>query len=224
MRMLKAILIPLGLAGALGLAQPATAGHNGKATYEVTITNLTRGQSFTPILVATHRSGLRVFSAGTAASDELATLAEDGDIVPLSQALRASGKVSDIEDSGGLLDPGQSVTVTVTASRWARSFSLAAMLIPTNDAFMGVTNVALPRGRAPLVLRGPAYDAGSEPNDEDCANIPGPVCGGTGASPEAGGEGLVHIHAGIHGIGDLIAADRDWRNPVVQVVVRRVFR
>lgn len=68
----------------------------------------------------------------------------------------------------------------------------------------------------------PAYDAGSEPNDEQCVNIPGPVCGGAGGSPDTGGEGYVHIHAGIHGIGDLVAADRDWRNPVAKVVIKRV--
>lgn len=232
MSMFKAILIPLGLAGALAAVQPAAADHNSRtSTYEVTITNLTRGQSFTPIVVATHRSGLRFFNVGTEAGDGLAALAEGGDIGPLSDEILASGKVSDIEDSsgqlgdtGGLLNPGKSVTVTVTADRRARSFSLAAMLIPTNDAFLSITNVALPRGRDPLVVRGSAYDAGSEPNDEVCANIPGPVCGGAGGSPDAGGEGFVHIHAGIHGIADLVAADRDWRNQVVQVVVRRVSR
>ncbi|MCH6583458.1 MAG: hypothetical protein E2O37_00035 [Proteobacteria bacterium] len=69
----------------------------------------------------------------------------------------------------------------------------------------------------------PAYDAGSETNDESCANIPGPPdgCTGAGVSPDDDGEGYVHIHAGIHGISDLIAADRDWRNPVARITIRR---
>jgi hypothetical protein len=34
----------------------------------------------------------------------------------------------------------------------------------------------------------------------------------------------VHIHAGMHGIGDLDASVRDWRNPVAQVTIRRILQ
>jgi outer membrane protein assembly factor BamB len=37
-----------------------------------------------------------------------------------------------------------------------------------------------------------------------------------------GSERFVHIHRGIQGGGDLNAADHDWRNPVAQIVVRRI--
>jgi hypothetical protein len=37
-----------------------------------------------------------------------------------------------------------------------------------------------------------------------------------------GGEGFVHIHAGIHGIGNLEASEYDWRNPVARITVRQV--
>jgi hypothetical protein len=68
-----------------------------------------------------------------------------------------------------------------------------------------------------------AYDAGSEVNDELCASIPGPDCGGAGAgSPVGGEEGYVHVHTGIHGIGDLDPSERDWRNPVAMITVTRV--
>jgi len=49
------------------------------------------------------------------------------------------------------------------------------------------------------------------------------VCGGVGGSPGIGGEGFVHIHAGIHGIGDLLPARYDWRNPVAKVVIQRAY-
>jgi len=69
----------------------------------------------------------------------------------------------------------------------------------------------------------PVYDAGSEPNDENCDNIPRPVCGGIGGSPDEGGEGYVHIHSGIHGTdGDLDAATYDWRNPAAKITIKRV--
>jgi N-methylhydantoinase B/oxoprolinase/acetone carboxylase alpha subunit len=66
------------------------------------------------------------------------------------------------------------------------------------------------------------YDAGTEPNDELCANIPGPVCGGEGGSPDVDGEGFVHIHAGIHDIDDLPAQDYDWRNPGARITITKL--
>jgi len=193
--------------------------------YAVTITNLTRGQSFTPILVVSHEPGVTLFTVGSPASEELATLAESGNIGPLQTLLNESPAVNATEASEGLLAPGQSTTVTVKAGKSFRRISVAAMLIPTNDAFLGIQNVTIPRGREKKVRFVPAYDAGSETNDELCTNIPGPVCEGTGPSPEDPGEGYVHIHAGIDGgIGELQPGteSRDWRNPVARIMIERV--
>ena len=190
--------------------------------YEVTVTNLTRGQSFTPILVATHRAGVILFETGQPASPELAILAEGGSTAPLTANLVANPEVHDVITIPGLLGPGASVTARVKTQGNFNHLSMASMLIPTNDGFFALENVRGPRGNRRQEFESPAYDAGSEPNDELCGNIPGPVCGGEGASPNAGGEGVVHIHAGIHGIGNLVASDRDWRNPVAHISVRRV--
>jgi hypothetical protein len=200
--------------------------HADNFTYEVSVTNLTRGQSFTPLLLATHQHGPQIFTLGSPASDELATLAESGNTAPLSAALEATGKTAEVKTSDGLLDPGATKTVTIKANRKARHFSMAAMLIPSNDAFVSLKSVPLPKGKRGVAYYATAYDAGSEPNDELCANIPGPVCGGTGGSPGVGGEDYVHVHAGIHSNGDdvveLNAAERDWRNPVALVKIIRV--
>ena len=74
-----------------------------------------------------------------------------------------------------------------------------------------------------------SFDANvrAERNDELCASIPGPnyaECGGSGGggAPMGGEEGFVHVHAGMHGIGDFAAAARDWRSPVALVTVRRL--
>ena len=134
----------------------------------------------------------------------------------------ANPDVLDIATIPGLLAPGKSVTIKVKMEDGFDHVSMAAMLIPTNDGFFALNGVRGPKGQKMLSFESPAYDAGSEPNDELCANIPGPVCGGEGTSPNAGGEGFVHIHAGIHGIGNLPAAERDWRNPVANITIRRV--
>jgi hypothetical protein len=219
--MMRQSALALGILLIGGVILPSGA-HAGPRQYEVTVTNITRGESFTPSLVATHRDGVRLFASGAAASPELASLAEGGDTAPLAGLLEASGDVAAVATSEGLLTPGQSVTIPIETRGKARQLSLAAMLIPTNDAFVGVTGVELPRRRGSTAsYTAPAYDAGSEPNDEDCANIPGPACGGEGGSPGASGEGYVHVHAGIHGIADLPSATYDWRNPVARISIRR---
>lgn len=193
-----------------------------KKIYEVTVTNITRGESFTPILAATHKRSVAFFDLGTPASTQLADLAESGNIAPLNELLESlPNKVADTTSSAGLLLPGQSVTLTIETDASANRLSLAAMLIPTNDTFTSLNSVKLPkRGSRTYFAR--AYDAGSEPNDEMCANIPGPACGGEGASPEVDGEGYVHISAGIHGEGELAASVYDWRDAVARVIVKRV--
>ena len=210
---------------ALGIMLAASAHANDGATgnnYEITVTNVTRGQSFTPILVATHKAGVSLFAEGSPASPELALLAEGGNTAPLAAVLGANPNVYDVTTIPGRLAPGKSVTVKVKMEDGFDHVSVAAMLIPTNDGFFALNGVRGPKGGRTLSFESPAYDAGSEPNDELCTNIPGPVCGGEGASPNAGGEGFVHIHAGIHGIGNLPAAERDWRNPVAEITIRRV--
>ncbi len=190
--------------------------------YEVTITNLTRGQAFTPILVASHRRGVELFELGAPASDELIAIAEGGDIAPMTELLNNNNRVVDVDHSEGLLEPGQSVTVKVDATHNARRISLASMMLPTNDGFIALNNVQAPRHGRTVSYLSPGYDAGSETNDESCINIPGPYCGGAPASPADPGEGYVHINGGIHGIADLDAAMFDWRNPVAKITIRRV--
>ena len=190
--------------------------------FDVTITNITRGQTFTPFLVATHKPSISLFTLGMPASPQLATLAEGGNTTPLKELLLATSGVRDVQTGSGLLAPGQSITIRVATAGNSNRISLAAMLIPTNDGFVSLNGVNGPRSDQTVVYAAPAYDAGSEANDELCAHIPGPVCGGEGVSPNGTGEGFVHIHAGIHGIGDLVPSDRDWRNPVATVSITRV--
>jgi hypothetical protein len=193
--------------------------------YEVTVTNLTRGQRFTPVFVATHAPSAGLFQLGSPASAELQVLAEEGNTAPLASLFTGTPGVRNVVSGSGLLNPGHSVTLTIFGTDSDR-FSVAAMLIPTNDGFFAINGVMGPRRARSTEHFSPAYDAGSERNDELCASIPGPdfaECGGPGggAMPAGDEEGYVHIHAGIHGVGDFNAAERDWRNPVAKVVIRR---
>lgn len=211
------------LAGLVGLLFATAAPADGGARFQVTITNITNSITFTPILVVTHRGSVDLFELGEPAIDELAAIAEAGDVGPASELLAGLAGVGDVQNSGGLLSPGDSVTVTVRARHGARRISLASMMLPTNDGFIGLDSVGLPR-RGAKTYWSPGYDAGSEPNDELCLNIPGPTCGGTGPSPLANpaDEGHIHIHRGMHGIGDLDPATYDWRNPVARITIRKI--
>jgi hypothetical protein len=74
-----------------------------------------------------------------------------------------------------------------------------------------------------------AYDAGSELNAESADTVG--ALGAMDDNPATGmginenGEGYIHVHAGIHGIGGpdgLDASMHDWRNPVVEVTIERI--
>ncbi len=195
--------------------------------YEVAVTNATRGQSFTPLLLVTHTSAVNVFGVGGSPSEELRELAEEWNTLPLATLLGARPlEVRDVVTGSGLLTPGVTTRLEIRGGGSFDRLSLLAMLIPTNDGFVGLDGVPLPTGDQVLTLYPLAYDAGTEQNDEACASIPGPAyaeCGGSGGGARAGsGEGAVTVHAGMHGIGDFNAARRDWRSTPAKITIQRL--
>ena len=68
------------------------------ARYSVTVTNLTKGQTFTPLLFATHAPSVRLFAPGTQASSQLQMVAEEGDTTMLAALLR--GMTSSVREFG----------------------------------------------------------------------------------------------------------------------------
>ena len=85
------------------------------ADYEVTVTNLTKGQTFTPLLVVSHRENVTLFTAGEPASPGLEIIAESGNIAPLEAMLGTLRGVRDTNTNGGLLGPGESTTIEIAA-------------------------------------------------------------------------------------------------------------
>ena len=219
------IIVSLALAsGATGLAQD---------TYQVTVHNLTRSQLITPPLVVVHNSSTSLFSVGQPASAELATLAEEGNPMPLMEAAMGMEGVFDTGVAFGpgdppVIPPGQSASVMVESTFNYRWLSVVGMLATTNDSFFAVSGVQLPArvnpffwGPRSITVNAPAYDAGSEANSESCEFIPGPPCGNHVHDP-AEAEGFVYISNGVRGTGDINADDGDWRNPVARVTITRV--
>ena len=63
------------------LAASGTVFAAGERTYEVTVTNITAGQAFTPIIAATHSSSIGFFELGQPASAELDTRSAPGRVL-----------------------------------------------------------------------------------------------------------------------------------------------
>lgn len=258
--MKKAVLksVALGsliLTGALAASQVAMADDH-ERTYEVTIRNATLGQPIAPSLFVTHNSDFAMFEVGTApdimTDDQyfgLAVMAETG--VPLALLDTVSGATgvsdavpllfpnNDTPDNPPIMLPGMSNSTTITASGNAKYFSAVGMLAATNDAFYAVRGVRLPK-KGSVTVYGTAYDAGSEANSEAFSDIP--LGGNTDEDGDnyigVGGEGYIHVHAGIHGVlapdpddiaghwkwsvDHLNPAEYDWRNPVVEITITRI--
>ena len=242
-----ALLGAIIVGGAIALTPAAMADQNndqGKRMYRVTITNATLGQPVAPSVIATHTDAFRLFDLGPTPalgdSDytlyfDLATAAETGYPVFLVDSVAASNGVWEAvalqtDRTPPILFPGESNSITIHASGNAKYLSAAAMLGATNDAFYGVRSILLPKSVGEIThAYANAYDAGSERNDESADTVG--ALGATDDDPITGdginenGEGYIHVHAGIHGIGGpggLNVAIYDWRNPVVEVTIERI--
>lgn len=159
-----------------------------------------------------------LYMRGKESSVELATLAENGDPSALvNYYSEADGVLSAIATSGPT-NGGQTLTIEVTTTSKYPLVTIASMAINTNDCFVALNGVYLMPG---MVLDTPGLDAGSEENNESCSSIPGPDCAGAdtpGNTADGNGEGFVHVHRGVIGVGDL-PLDTDWRNPMMRVAV-----
>ena len=108
-RKLTAVLT--GLAAGMALLTSAAYAQPVGQLYEVTITNLTRGQIISPPVVVSHRRTFELFTPGQAASSELAQLAEDAQVDALTDMLTAESRVFDFSVGDDVILPGESLTV-----------------------------------------------------------------------------------------------------------------
>ncbi|NOX75871.1 MAG: hypothetical protein GXP17_04505 [Gammaproteobacteria bacterium] len=211
------------------------------ATWDVTITNLTNGNHFTPLLVTAHDHNTHLFEAGMPASVPLEHMAECGHLAPLLASTEVGGADADTIDNPamGKLAPGASTTAMLDTTE--THLSVVAMVLPTNDAFLGLESQHIPSEAGTYTYYVNAYDAGTEANDEmlmttgSCSitdsgmmpGAPGADAGvnGTGAAT-ADGNTMVHVHRGVLGDLDAEGGNSDlnstihrWQNPVARITV-----
>ena len=196
----------------------------------ITITNLTQGIAFTPIVAAAHDSSGYIFHSTEAATEQLEALAEGGDISGVVDLL--SGYSADIlqNPAEGLLRAGMSSdAVSLNTSDTNTYLSVAAMMLPTNDGFIGLDSWEIPTEAGTYTVYLNAYDAGTEANDEIISNIPNPIevanTGATGVATEVS-NATVHIHPGVigdndatGGISDFDSSKHRWLNPVAKLTI-----
>ncbi len=236
------ILVALIGAAALTMAAIAPASADSEASYTVTITNLTDGQPFTPPLVASHRPAVDLYEVGEPASEAIMEIAENGNLDPAIEFATESKASKHIADAVVALPsagpppilPGESRTFALTSSNGANRVSWASMLICTNDGFVGIDSVRLPKKVGDTIsLTANAYDAGTEINTEDLADIVPPCQGLTGVADDMGAPGtgmsnpalaeggVITAHPGILGVADLLPGLHGWTDPVATVVIER---
>jgi hypothetical protein len=207
----------------------------------VEITNTTHDIYFTPLLVSAHPSTSHVFQPGAEASADLQAMAEGGDIAGLLADLGGEDADTVANPAGGLLGPGETATAVLdTTATGNTQLSVVAMLLPTNDGFVGLDALEIPTQPGIYTYSLNGYDAGTEANDEllnpidggvpGVAGIPGDPGGGagTGGSGVAGADSntTVHVHRGVlgdadpaGGRSDLDSSRHRWLNPVAQLGV-----
>jgi hypothetical protein len=209
------------------------------AQFEVEISNLSNAIFFTPFLVAAHPEGSHLFTVGQPASANLQAMAEGGDISGLVADMMSVGATIVENPAGGVLAPATSTTFSMNTDGTSNDrLSLAAMLLPTNDGFAALNAIAIPAEVGTYVFDVPAYDAGTEANDELLTGGGTPGAPGIPADPGglmgSGGSGAatadanstVHIHRGslgdtdsTAGISDLDSRVHRWLNPVLRVTI-----
>lgn len=225
------------LLGALTCAASFTAS---ATDFSVEVTNLTRGIYFTPLLVAAHPAENSLFTSGEAASTSLQAMAEGGDISGLVTDLEGLSATMDNDPAMGLLGPGASATADLNtdAAPDNTNLSVVAMMLPTNDGFIGLNSISVPTEPGTYTYNVNAYDAGTEANDELAGSgapgeagfpVPPPIAdtfGENGTGIMAVSEDFVHIHRNVigdtdenGGVSDIDAVVHRWLNPVARVVI-----
>jgi len=210
------------------------------ATWDIKINNLTHGNHFTPLFLQAHNASTNLFELGEAAAADVELMAECGDNSLLVTS--AGGGTFVDNPAGGPLAPGANTTTTInTAVSNETHLTVVAMILPTNDAFMGLEAQEIPTAAGTYTYYVNGYDAGTEANDEilnasgSCDSTTLGMPGAPGGDADSGATGVagndtntnIHVHRGAlgdatanaAGSSDLVSTIHRWQNPVAEVIV-----
>lgn len=208
----------------------------------IKMTNLTNAIYFTPILAAAHNGSNYLFESGKMASMNLQAMAEGGDISGLSTDIQSSGGDVVENPASGMLAPGANTEFNLVNNMDNQYLSLTAMMLPTNDGFVGTDRIKIPTTSGTYTYFLNAYDAGTEVNNEvingggalGALGIPKDPGAADGVASNINGTGVtteevnktVHIHRGAQGDNDAAGGTSDldntvhrWLNPVAKLVI-----
>lgn len=169
--------------------------------------NADGGVFTTPFWFGFHDNSFDLFETGEAASAGLEQLAEDGDASGLSSELTdadADGQATVLAGAAGPIAPGETTSTIINVDGSSNAYvNYAAMILPSNDAFVG-NNAASQLFSASgeflgehtsTISGGQVYDAGTEVNTELDAAFINQMGPNTGVDE----NGVVALHPGFNG-------------------------
>ncbi len=183
------------------------------ATVRVTVENLApqNGIFVTPLWVGFHDGGFDTLNENEKASEAIERIAEDGDVTFISNDFTASGfgLTQGVLQGGTIppIAPAEKVSATFNLDEnlaSSRYLSYAAMVVPSNDAFIANDDALEHRifddngkflGADFIILGSEVLDAGTEVNDEaaDSTAFFGQTIPNTGASE----NNVIRSHSGF---------------------------
>lgn len=227
----------LALALVGGFTTAFGAGMAQAATWDVSVTNLTNGNYFTPLLMTAHAHDAPLFEVGSSATAGVTLMTECGDLSMLETEIgyMMGDTQTSINPAMGVLAPAASTSATLDTTE--THLSVVAMVLPTNDAFVGLSQ-HIPSEAGTYTYYVNAYDAGTEANSEQltsgcAAGMPGiPAAPGMDAGVNGTGVAgadsntMIHVHRGVLGDQDAMGGTSDlnstihrWQNPVAKITV-----
>lgn len=205
-----------------------TNSENNRASYQITVKNLSYSQPMSPMAVAYHTKDTALFEVGKSSTLGLEQLAEGGDNSELLSELSLNPMVEVSTGGTGLILPGKSDTVTIEGEA-SECVSVVTMLVNTNDAFTGMNcvDVSTMESGEKMMLRMVTYDAGTEANSEEASTIPGPAGGGEGFNAVRDDRDFVSVHNGVVTMDDGLTTSaltqaHKWDNPAATLVIERI--
>lgn len=171
--------------------------------FTVTVENL-GPQPLSPLIGIAHDASFDIFTEGSTASLGIKRIAEGGNTAAMESIIAGAGSAVGGwgKVAGGPFGTGETRTFTIETDSAHPWFSFAVMLGKTNDGWLGIGtgdgalnlySGSTPFGGIYLARGADAWDAGTELNTQNAADLG--FLGGTGNPADS--NNLIRHHAGV---------------------------